>query len=56
MSLSDELGARLEQEGSEEKVNHAALCYICAGNVPKTMECLNRVDTKQGSAESLQVC
>jgi hypothetical protein len=37
--FEDVLGSRMETESNGELCEHALLCYICAGNVSKLVDC-----------------
>ena len=46
LSFVDILGARLESEKHGQLAINACLCYICAGNVEKLVQCWNKLNPK----------
>jgi len=53
-SLCEVLGHRLEQEAKKDANLHAALCYICAGNIPKLVECWSKMTSNSCEPTTLQ--
>ena len=49
------MGARLESERDQTLAANACLCYICAGNVEKLVECWNRIHGTNGAPDAMQV-
>lgn len=55
MTFTDTLGARLESEQGQILAANACLCYVCAGNVDKLVDCWNSIHGSNGTPDVLQV-
>ena len=56
-SILATLASRLEQEGSQENLRSAAICYICAGNLDGFVSSwLKNKPPPDSSPSELQVC
>jgi protein transport protein SEC31 len=53
-TLCDVLGSRMETESNGELCEHALLCYICAGNVSKLVDCWAGISKQPNAPLSLQ--
>ncbi|CAH1795497.1 unnamed protein product, partial [Owenia fusiformis] len=53
-TLCDILGSRLESEQHGRLSIHAMLCYICAGNVERLVDCWEKNTENNNSPEALQ--
>ncbi len=42
--IEDKLGQRLENEEEGKLAINACLCYICAGNVERLVQCWNKIN------------
>ena len=52
---ADILGERLESEEGGGLAMNACLCYICAGNVDKLVQCWIRINRNHNTPAALQV-
>ena len=54
--ITDIIGYRLETERQGELSVNAMLCYICAGNVEKLVDCWAKNTDNLNEGLALQVC